>query len=84
MGSSLVSQSQQILDWMKQGNGITQMQAVRMFGCFRLSARIFDLKAGGHDIETVNVVKKDKNGRTKQFARYYLKGHLRSGEGKGS
>lgn len=71
------SQEQMILDWMMRGNPITQREAAQQFGCFRLGARIFDLRAKGHDIETVMVTKHNHNGSTTNFARYFLKGHSR-------
>lgn len=76
MDNNLTSQSAQILDWMQKGNAITQLQAMRKFGCLRLSARIFDLRADGHEVERVTVKTKNRNGYTTQFAKYYLKGKL--------
>lgn len=54
-GHSTMTQSQVILDYMKAGNAITQMDALKIAGCFRLAARIFDLRAQGHRIEMVPV-----------------------------
>jgi hypothetical protein len=62
-----VSQKQRILDYIKKGHMITQVDAFNKFGCFRLSARIKDLKAEGHNIKTKSI---SKNG--KLFAGYYL------------
>lgn len=45
------SQNTLILDWLNQGNTITPIQALNMFGCFRLGARIFNLRQMGHRIE---------------------------------
>lgn len=71
------TQEQLILHWMENGNPITQREAARHFGCFRLGARIFDLRAKGHDIETVMVTRHNANGSTTNYARYFLKGHTR-------
>lgn len=38
------TQNQEILDWMLKGYPITPLDALKMFGCFRLSARIFQLR----------------------------------------
>lgn len=38
------SQKQLILDYLLEGNEITPMDALNKFGCFRLGARIADLK----------------------------------------
>lgn len=62
------SQSQQILQYMQTHKmGITPMQALKKFGCFRLSARISDLRKDGHIIKSELV---HKDGRT--FARYTM------------
>ena len=45
-----LSQNMLILDWLKDGNTITPIQALNMFGCFRLGARIFNLRRLGHSI----------------------------------
>lgn len=37
------SQTKQILAYMKSGNSINPLQALSMFGCFRLGARIADI-----------------------------------------
>lgn len=61
------SQEQKILSWLKQGRRLTPIQALNKFGCFRLSARIKNLRNEGHNIITEVV----QNGRTR-FARYRL------------
>ena len=38
------SQTKQILEYMKQGNKITPLEALRKFGCFRLTSRIWDIE----------------------------------------
>ena len=45
------SQSQQILDHLQAGKSITPIEALNEFGCFRLGARIYDLRKDGHSIE---------------------------------
>lgn len=46
---------------------ITPMQALMNYGCFRLAARIRDLRDDGHEIHTEQVELDDK-----RFARYTL------------
>jgi len=53
--NSKMTQNQLILDHLKAGHIITQIDALKIAGCFRLAARIFDLRNQGHDIETVPV-----------------------------
>ncbi len=52
---------------MEHGNAITHMEALTLFGCARLAARIEDLRKLGHNIITETV---KKNG--KAFAKYHL------------
>jgi hypothetical protein len=46
------SQSAKILEWLESGRPITALDALDHFGCFRLGARIYDLKRDGHEIES--------------------------------
>jgi len=62
-----MSQEKQILNHLQSGKRLTQLQALKKFGCFRLSARIGGLKAKGYDISTTPI---KKNG--KRFAQYHL------------
>ena len=64
----LVSQTSAILAYMKAGNGITPMDALNLCGCFRLSARIAEIKKLGYAVKTESV--KVEGG--KHVARYSL------------
>ena len=61
--------NERILEYLQKGNSITPIEALDKFGCFRLSARIWELKKDGYDIETVI----ETNGN-KKLASYRLKG----------
>ncbi|QDP53985.1 MAG: hypothetical protein GOVbin2937_62 [Prokaryotic dsDNA virus sp.] len=50
-----MTQTDQILSALKAGRHITPMDALREFGCFRLGARVYDLKQAGHKIHTARV-----------------------------
>lgn len=64
------SQRKAIKNWLLKGNSITPIEALNMFGAFRLSAVIFVLKyEHGMPIETEMVY--EENG--KRYAKYYLK-----------
>jgi hypothetical protein len=56
-----------VLRFMQQGHTITHLDALRMFSCARLAARIDDLRKMGHIIITEDVT---EGGKT--FARYHL------------
>jgi len=62
------SQCAAILEHLQQGHPITQIDALNKFGCFRLGARINDLRKRGHKIECKIV--KTKTG--KRIGRYRL------------
>jgi len=63
-----VSQTKLIYEYLKRTeDGITPLDALEKFGCFRLSARIADLRDEGHNIVTL---RETKNGKT--YARYKL------------
>jgi hypothetical protein len=52
MTDSTSSQSARILSLLEQGRELTPLDALKEVGCFRLGARIWDLRAAGHPIET--------------------------------
>lgn len=62
-----MSQDLAILNHLKSGKSLTPTEALSLFGCFRLAARISDLKSQGFVIET-EIVK--SNG--KRYARYFI------------
>lgn len=61
------SQEKIILFVLQCGRKITPMEALNEFDCFRLGARIWNLRKQGHNIETEMV---ERNG--KRFAKYSL------------
>lgn len=61
------SQNALIKGWLLNGYSITPMEALNMFGCFRLSARIANLREEGLPVVTDMVTINDK-----RVARYYL------------
>lgn len=63
------SQNAMIREYLEAGHSITPMDALNMFGCFRLGARIADLKKEGMDIRT-EIVHDNSNG--KHWAKYHL------------
>lgn len=52
---------------------ITQIEAIKYYGAYRLSDIIFKLRKAGYNIITVNESRKDRNGNTCTYARYVLK-----------
>ena len=52
---SSATQCAQIRDWLQQGNKITSLEALTMFGCLRLASRIHDLRERGMNIHTERI-----------------------------
>ena len=67
MNMARQSQNAGILAALKEGAHITPMWALRRFGCFRLSARIADIRKMGYKVKTRIVSRNRKN-----YAEYYL------------
>jgi hypothetical protein len=62
------SQNALIKGWLMNGRSLTTLEALNMFGCFRLAARISNLREEGMDIHTEIVEINDK-----RVARYSIK-----------
>ena len=68
-------QTQKLLHYMEAGNGITGIEALTLFGCMRLPARIADLKKAGVPIIDEWVYKTDDTGKVvKKWKRYRIEG----------
>jgi len=61
------SQNKKILKYLKSNNSIDAIQALNMFECFRLAARIGDLKNAGHKI-----ISKSRKKNGKRYSEYRL------------
>ena len=59
-----------ILKYLKEHDSITQDEAIDKFRCYRLSARIFDLRVRGNMIETEMVYSVDDAGYPMKYAKY--------------
>jgi hypothetical protein len=56
-----MTQNQQIAKYLSKGKAITPIQALNKFNCFRLAARISDLRNDGLNIITKIVTKEGKS-----------------------
>lgn len=63
------TQNQKIKEYLENGHKLTSLEALNLFGCFRLASRISDLKKQGMNIKTEMVT--DSN-TGKQYASYSL------------
>lgn len=50
-----MTQNEQIAAHLNAGNALTPLDALRLFGCSRLAARVADLKASGMAIESTMI-----------------------------
>lgn len=62
------SQTERILEYLLEGNSITPLEALQKFNCFRLGARIADIKARGYLVYSEFV----DTPTEKRVKRYYL------------
>jgi hypothetical protein len=67
-----MTQCERILSILEAGESITALDALREIGCFRLAARINDLKKLGHDIYSVPYTYTNRWGEQKTIASYRL------------
>jgi hypothetical protein len=70
-----MTQRDAILEYLQMANAITPIEALMKFGCFRLGARIHELRGQGHEIKTEWTT----DGAGKTYARYRYH-HPTSGE----
>ena len=67
-----MTDKERVLDYLKQNKTITPLQALSEFGCYRLGARIWDLRRDGHRIDTEIIHAKDQHGEDMRYAKYTL------------
>ena len=61
------SQNERILHMLKCGRQLTPMAALKLFGCFRLASRVWELRQRGYDIKSGT-----KTIDGKRFSIYYM------------
>ena len=67
------TQNQMILSYLQKGKSLTAMDALKLFGCFRLAARVADLKTTGIEIVSSRKQVKNQFGKDVIVAVYSLK-----------
>lgn len=65
-----MTQNEAVLEYMREHGSITPQEAVNALGCFRLSARIYDLREQGYLIRTENKRFKSRSGKGGYYAEY--------------
>lgn len=69
-----MTQTERILQYLKDFGSITQLQALSDLGVMRLGARIWDLRQAGYPITRRMVGSKNRYGEAVSFAEYRLGG----------
>jgi hypothetical protein len=62
-----------VLDYLEAHGSITPLEALNELGCYRLGARIWDLRNDGHTIDTTIEHGTDRHGEPMRYARYTLR-----------
>ena len=66
-----MSQTAQILNYLKEGNSLSPLEALNLFGSLRLGARIHELRHGQYDGTFYDIVEEPHEG--KQYSLYRLR-----------
>lgn len=67
-----MSDKARILRHLQENGSITPLEALEQYGCYRLGARIWDLRHDGYSINTTIVEGVDRNGDPMRYARYTM------------
>lgn len=67
-----MTHSDRILAHMQTHGSITAAEAIERFGCYRLGARIYDLRHKGYKIISIVEQGKNRDGEPVHYARYRM------------
>lgn len=67
------TQADRVLEYIQKFGSITTLEAYRDLGVTRLSARIFELRARGLEIDSTSITSKNRYGENCTYAKYYLR-----------
>lgn len=68
------TQAARLLEYLRSHKGITQREAINELGCYRLAARISDLKRDGHRIDREMITVTNRWNEKVSVAEYSLVG----------
>lgn len=66
------SQTDQVIDHLKQHGEITPMEALAEYAIMRLAARVLDARKRGMEIATEIVTERNRYGQAVRFAKYRM------------
>lgn len=67
-----MTQCDRILQYIEENGSITQLQALREFGCMRLASRMSDIKKMGYPVKMEMEKSKNRYGEPVHYARYTI------------
>lgn len=67
-----MTQCERILQYIEENGSITQLDALREFGCMRLASRMCDIKKMGYAVIKRTEKAKNRYGDTVTYARYFI------------
>ena len=67
-----MSQLDMVKEYMERRGSITQAEAIEAFGCYRLGARIADLKERGVAVGRIMEEGQNRFGERTRYARYFI------------
>ena len=72
----LTGQNRAILNYLESGGSLTSIEALNKFQCFRLAARIGDLRKAGHNIHTKTIKEDGKRYAVYSLPKIQIQGEL--------
>lgn len=72
MNDMKVTQCDRILQYIEENGSITQIDALREFGCMRLASRMCDIKKMGYPVKKEMETAKNRYGEPISYARYSI------------
>lgn len=69
---TVVKQNMLVLKHLQKKSGITSWDAIENYGITRLSARIYDLRNNGFDIQDKWIEEYNRYGKKIKFKKYFL------------
>ena len=72
----LTGQNRVILNYLESGGSLSSIEALNRFQCFRLAARVRDLRKAGHDIQTKTVKEDGKKYAVYSLPKIQIQGEL--------
>lgn len=70
-----MTQNEMIINHLREYGSITQLEALKEYGCMRLASRISDLRKTGIKIIRLTETSRNRYGQKIRYARYIMEGN---------